>query len=162
MAPKEVPKQIAMIKEDELPPPSSGVSGVAGGVAGGVGGGVLGGILGGIPSAAPPPPPPVEKKAPPPSRIRVGGNVQSAKLVRQPKPVYPQLAKQARIQGVVKLHALISKEGTIENLTVLSGHPLLVPAALEAVKQWVYQPTTLNGDPVGVDTEIDVNFTLSQ
>jgi periplasmic protein TonB len=88
--------------------------------------------------------------------------VQTAKLIKQPKPVYPTLAKSARIQGVVKLHALISKEGIIENLTVISGHPLLVPAALEAVKQWVYQPTLLNGDPVGVDTEIDVNFTLSQ
>ena len=159
MAPKEVPKQIAMIKEDELPPPSA-AGGVVGGISGGVSSGVLGGILGGISSAAPPPPP-VEKKAPP-SRIRVGGNVQSAKLVRQPRPVYPQLAKQARIQGVVKLHALISKEGTIENLTLISGHPLLAPAALEAVKQWIYQPTLLNGEPVGVDTEIDVNFTLSQ
>jgi protein TonB len=160
LAPKEVPKQIAMIKEDELPPPSAG-GGVVGGLSGGVASGVLGGILGGVSAAPPPPPPPVEKKAPP-SRIRVGGNVQSAKLVRQPKPVYPQLAKQARIQGVVKLHALISKEGTIENLTVISGHPLLVPSALEAVKQWVYQPTQLNGEPVGVETEIDVNFTLSQ
>jgi protein TonB len=159
MAPKEVPKQIAMIKEDELPPPSA-AGGVVGGISGGVSSGVLGGILGGISSAAPPPPP-VEKKAPP-SRIRVGGNVQSAKLVRQPRPVYPQLAKQARIQGVVKLHALISKEGTIENLTLISGHPLLAPSALEAVKQWIYQPTLLNGEPVGVDTEIDVNFTLSQ
>ena len=62
----------------------------------------------------------------------------------------------------MKLHARISKEGIIENLTVISGHPLLVPAALEAVKQWVYQPTLLNGEPVGVETEIDVNFTLSQ
>jgi protein TonB len=135
---------------------------VVGGSLGGVSTGVLGGILGGASAAPPPPPPPEQKKAPPPSRIRVGGNVQSAKLVRQPKPVYPQLAKQARIQGVVKLHALISKEGTIEDLKVVTGHPLLVPAALEAVKQWVYQPTTLNGEPVGVETEIDVNFTLSQ
>jgi protein TonB len=152
-----------MIKEDELPPPSAG-AGVVGGVAGGITGGVLSGILGGTGAAPPPPPPPVKKeeKAAVPQRIRVGGNVQGAKLVRQPKPVYPPLAKQARIQGVVKLHALISKEGTIEDLKVITGHPLLVPAALEAVKQWVYQPTTLNGEPVGVDTEIDVNFTLSQ
>jgi len=106
--------------------------------------------------------PPVVKEKAAPSRIRVGGNVQSAKLVKQPRPVYPPLAKQARIQGVVKLHAEISKEGTIEKLTVVSGHPLLVPAALEAVKQWVYQPTLLNTEPVAVETEIDVNFTLSQ
>ena len=103
-----------------------------------------------------------EEKAAVPSRIKVGGQVAAAKLVRQPKPVYPQLAKQARIQGVVKLHALISKDGTIEDLKAISGHPLLIPAALEAVRQWVYSPTLLNGEPVGVDTEIDVNFTLSQ
>ena len=85
-----------------------------------------------------------------PQRIKVGGNVQSAKLVRQPRPVYPPLAKQARISGVVKLSAVISKDGTIKELQVISGHPLLVPAALEAVKQWVYQPTLLNGEPVEV------------
>src|SRR5205807_2606177 len=97
------------IKEEELPPPTSGVAGVVGGVPGGTPGGapggVLGGIIGSVPSAAPPPPPPppakVEKAAP--QRIRVGGNVQSARLVRQPRPVYPPLAKQARISGVVKL-----------------------------------------------------------
>jgi protein TonB len=169
MAPKVVPKEVATIKEEELPPPTSGVAGVVGGVPGGVAGGtpggVLGGIIGSVPSAAPPPPPPppkaVEKPATP-QRIKVGGNVQSAKLVRQPRPVYPPLAKQARIQGVVKLSAIISKDGTIQHLEVISGHPLLVPSALEAVKQWVYQPTLLNGEPVEVSTQIDVNFTLSQ
>jgi len=170
MAPKAIPKDIAQIKEEELPPPSSGavgvVGGVPGGVPGGTQGGVLGGILGSVPSAAPPPPPPPVKKEEPkaatPQRIRVGGNVQQAKLVRQPRPVYPPLAKQARIQGVVKLNAIISRDGTIQNLSVLSGHPLLVPSAMEAVKQWVYQPTLLNGEPVEVVTQIDVNFTLSQ
>jgi len=169
MAPKAIPREIATIKEEELPPPSSGgvgvVGGVPGGVAGGTPGGVLGGILGSVPSAAPPPPPPPVKKvekAAAPQRIRVGGNVQQARLVRQPRPVYPPLAKQARIQGVVKLNAIISRDGTIMNLTVASGHPLLTPAAMEAVKQWVYQPTLLNGEPVEVVTQIDVNFTLSQ
>jgi protein TonB len=168
MAPKSIPKDIAQIKEEELPPPSSGavgvVGGVPGGVAGGTPGGVLGGILGSVPNASllPPPPPPVKKEEPKLTRIRVGGNVQQAKLIRQPKPVYPPLAKQARIQGVVKLNAIISKDGTIQNLTVLSGHPLLVPSAMEAVKQWVYAPTLLNGEPVEVVTQIDVNFTLSQ
>ena len=94
-------------------------------------------------------------------RIPVGGILQAAKLIRQPKPVYPQPAKQVRIQGVVKLHALISKEGTIEELKVVSGHPLLVPSALEAVKQWAYQPTLVNGEPVEVETDIDVNLPLS-
>jgi protein TonB len=165
MAPKAIPKEIAMIKEDELPPvASAGVTGgVPGGVPGGVGGGVLGGVLGGIPSAAPPPPPPAKEKPKAPSGpIRVGGNVQAAKLVRQPKPVYPPLAKQARIQGAVKFTAIIGKDGTIQNLQLLSGHPLLVQAATEAVKQWVYQPTLLNGEAVEVVTQIDVNFTLSQ
>jgi protein TonB len=169
MAPKVVPKEVATIKEEELPPPSAGVAGVVGGVPGGVAGGtpggVLGGIIGSVPSAAPPPPPPPKKEEPKPvtpQRIKVGGNVQSARLVRQPRPVYPPLAKQARISGVVKLGAIISKDGTIQHLEVISGHPLLVPAALEAVKQWVYQPTLLNGEPVEVQTQIDVNFTLSQ
>ena len=148
MAPKSIPKQIAEIREEELPPPSSGVGGVAGG------------IIGAVPTAVLPPPPP--KKEATPQRIRVGGNVQQAKLVRQPHPVYPPLAKQARIQGVVKLSAIIAKDGTIQHLEVISGHPLLIPAALEAVKQWVYQPTLLNGEPVEVVTQIDVNFTLSQ
>jgi protein TonB len=167
MAPKQVPKDIAMIKEEELPPPSSGVQGVVGGVPGGVPGGtpggVIGGIIGSVPSAAPPPPVKVEAPKPAtPQRIKVGGNVQAAKLMKQPKPVYPPLAKQARIQGVVRLNAVIGKDGTIQNLTAASGHPLLVPAAMEAVKQWVYQPTLLNGEPVEVITQIDVNFTLSQ
>ncbi len=162
MAPKVVPKEVAMIKEEELPPPSSGgvVGGVPGGVPGGTAGGVIGGIIGGVPTAAPPPPPPPPAAPKPvtPQRIRVGGNVQQAKLIRQPKPIYPPLAKQARISGVVRLNAIIGKDGTIQNLTVASGHPLLVPAAMEAVKQWVYQPTLLNGEPVEVVTQIDVNL----
>ena len=97
-----------------------------------------------------------------PGRIRVGGNVQQTMLISQPRPVYPPLAKQARIQGVVRLNAIIAKDGTVANLTVVSGHPLLVPAALEAVKQWVYKTTLLNGEPVEVITVIDVNFTLLQ
>lgn len=100
--------------------------------------------------------------AAPPSLIHIGGNVQSAKLVSQPRPIYPAEAKQARIQGVVKLDAIIGKDGTVQNISVISGHPLLVPAALDAVQNWVYQITLLNGEPVGVETEIDVNFTLSQ
>jgi protein TonB len=94
--------------------------------------------------------------------LKIGGNIQSTKLVSQPRPVYPQEAKDARISGVVKLSAIIAADGTIKHLEVLSGHPLLVPAALDAVKLWVYQPTLLNGNPVEVQTQIDVNFTLSQ
>ena len=166
MAPKVIPKDIANIKEEELPPMAGTpgvVGGVPGGVPGGVGGGVLGGIIGGIPAAAPPPPPVKEAPKPvTPKSIRVGGNVQAAKLIRQPKPTYPPLAKQARIQGTVRFNAVIGKDGTIQNLTLVSGHHLLIPSAQDAVRQWVYQPTTLNGEPVEVVTTIDVNFTLSQ
>jgi protein TonB len=98
----------------------------------------------------------------PADRIRIGGNVQQNKLINQPHPIYPPLAKQAGIQGVVKLQATIAKDGTVANLEVISGHPLLVQAALDAVKQWVYQTTLLNGNPVEVVTQIDVNFTLTQ
>jgi protein TonB len=168
MAPKSVPKEIAVIKEDELPPPSSGVAGVVGGVgsgvAGGTVGGVLGGIIGGIPTAAPPPPPPppAVKNEAPLQRIKVCGNVQSAMIIRKTPPVYPQLAKSARVSGVVHLAAVISKDGTIQELHSLGGPALLIQAAMDAVKTWVYRPTMLNGEAVQVETTIDVNFTLNQ
>jgi TonB family protein len=108
------------------------------------------------------PAPSASADATPPARIRVGGGVMQAKLVSQPIPTYPPEAKEARIQGVVKLNATIAKDGTIQHLEVMSGHPMLVQAALDAVKQWVYQPTLLNGQPVEVMTEVDVNFTLAQ
>lgn len=111
-----------------------------------------------------PAPPPVEPVASPatPVRIRVGGNTAATHLVFQPRPVYPPEAKQAHIQGVVSLHAIIAKDGTVENLSVISGDPLLAASALEAVDRWVYRPTLLNGEPVEVETEIDVNYTLAQ
>ncbi len=96
-----------------------------------------------------------------PKRIEVGGNVQAVNLISQVTPVYPPLAKQARIQGTVSLSALIGKDGHVQNLMVQRGHPLLVQAALEAVKNWVYNPTLLNGEPVEVKTMIEVNFTLA-
>ena len=92
--------------------------------------------------------------------LPVGGDVQAAKLIRQLKPVYPPLAKQARISGTVRLEAVIGASGVIENLRVISGHPLLVPAAVEAVRQWVYRPTLLNSVAVEVLTQIEVNFKL--
>jgi TonB family protein len=95
-------------------------------------------------------------------RITIGGNVQQAKLLSQPKPVYPPDAKAARIQGVVNLAAIIAKDGTVANLTLMSGHPLLIASALDAVRQWTYEVTLLNGEPVEVQTQITVNYTLSQ
>lgn len=167
MAPKTIPKDVAMIKEEEIPPsmgPVGVVGGVPGGVPGGTAGGVIGGIIGSVPNAAPPPPPKKEDppKPKPTGPIRVGGNVQAANLIRQIKPNYPPLAKQARISGTVRFNAIISKDGTIQNLTLVSGHPLLVQAAQDAVRQWQYRPTMLNGEAVEVQTQIDVNFTLAQ
>jgi len=161
MAPKTIPKEIAVIREDELPPPTAG-GGVVGGISGGFAGpgGVIGGIIGSVPIAAPPPPKVEAPKVVQVQRIKVGGNVQQAKLVSQPRPTYPALARQARIMGTVRFNAIIGTDGRIQNLTLVTGHPLLVPAAQEAVKQWVYQPTLLNGEPVEVVTQIDVNFTL--
>lgn len=104
----------------------------------------------------------VEKPTPPSGPIRVSIGVQMAKLVNRVIPVYPPLAKSARISGVVHLVGIISKDGTIRNLQVISGHPLLTKAALDAVSQWVYKPTLLNNEAVEVIAPIDVNFTLSQ
>jgi protein TonB len=166
MAPKTIPKDIAQIKEDELPPSNAGV-GVVGGVPGGMVGGTVGGVLGSIlsqgNSVAPPPKKEAPPPPPPPKRVQIGGNVQAAMLIYGPKPVYPPLAKQARISGTVHLHAFISKEGTIQTLTVIPpAHPLLAPAAVDAVRQWRYKPTMLNGEPVEVETTIDVSFMLAQ
>ena len=141
-------------------------AGVAGGIPGGVPGGVLGGSLNGVLGALPPPAPVVAatpKPAPPPaipSQIRVGGEVQAALLQHEVVPVYPILAKSARVQGTVRLSASIAPNGSVKDLRVLSGSPLLVSAAENAVKQWTYKPTYLNGKPVQVLTEIDVRFTL--
>jgi protein TonB len=149
MQPRAIPKEVAVFKEAELPPDVITPSGPTG-----VFGGIPGGNITGV--AAPPPPP----KAPTPARIKQGGNVTAASIITQTRPTYPPLARQARIQGTVTLHAIIDKEGRVAQLEVVSGHPLLVQAALDAVKQWRYKPTQLNGDPVEVDTTIQVTFTM--
>lgn len=94
--------------------------------------------------------------------FRVSNGVQAAKLIVGPKPAYPPLARAARVQGTVHIQAIIGRDGAIGHLQVLSGPPLLIKAALEAVQNWRYRPTLLNGEPVEVITEIDVSFTLSQ
>jgi len=157
MAPTVIPKKVEMIKEEELPPDVGAVGvlgGVPGGIAGGSAGGVLGGIIGGVGSNMPPPPNAAT------SRIRVGGNVQAAAIVRQVMPQYPPIAKTAHISGTVVLHAIIGKDGSVQDLQYMSGPPLLMKSALDAVKQWRYKPTMLNGEPVEVDTTISVVFTL--
>jgi len=155
--PTVIPKKVSMIKEEEMPPDVGAVGvtgGVPGGVPGGQAGGVLGGIIGGTGAGLPPPP-----KAAPKS-IRVGGNVAQANLIRQVTPVYPPIAKTAHISGTVLLHAIIGKDGTVQDLQYVSGPPLLMKSAMDAVRQWRYKPTLLNGEPVDVDTTISVVFTL--
>jgi len=155
--PTKIPEKVQMIKEDEAPPPVMSAAGVVGGVPGGVPGGSMGGVIGGIISSTPVAVPKVAT----PQRVRVSQGVTQGLLIRKIQPAYPPLARQARIQGTVLLQAEISKDGTIENLRLISGHPMLAPAAIEAVKQWRYKPYILNGEPVEVETQITVNFTLS-
>ena len=154
--PTKIPQKIQMIKEEEAPPDLGG-AGVVGGVPGGVPGGSSGGVIGGILSSQPVAVPKVAA----PQRVRVSQGVSAGLLIKKVQPNYPPLARQARIQGQVVLQAEISKEGTIQNLQLISGHAMLAPAAIEAVKQWRYKPYLLNGEPVAVDTQVIVNFSLS-
>jgi protein TonB len=154
--PTKIPKKVEMIKEDEAPPAMAS-TGVVGGVPGGIPGGTMGGVMGSILSSTPVAVPKIAT----PTRIRVSSGVQSGLLVRKVQPSYPPLARQARIQGTVVLQAQISKDGSIINLQLISGHPMLAPAAIEAVKQWKYKPYLLNGEPVEVETQVQVNFTLA-
>lgn len=154
--PTKIPQKVQMIKEEEAPP-DLGAGGVPGGVPGGIPGGSAGGVIGGILSSQPVAVPKVAT----PQRVRVSQGVSNGLLIKKVNPVYPPLAKQARIQGQVVLHAEISKDGTIQNLQLISGHAMLAPAAIEAVKQWRYKPYLLNGEPVAVETEVIVNFSLT-
>jgi periplasmic protein TonB len=150
VAPTVIPKKV-VIEKDAAPDVGAGVAGGVG-VIGGTG--PLGGIIGGAP---PPPPKPVIT-----GPVRVGGNVMAAKAINRPSPEYPAIAKAAHVQGTIVLHAIISKDGTVQDLQYVSGPPLLMKAAMDAVKQWRYQPTELNGEPVEVDTTIQVIFTLGE
>ena len=94
--------------------------------------------------------------------VVVTSEIQAAKIIKRVIPQYPPLAKQTRVQGTVRLTGIIAKDGTIQQLQLLSGHPLLAPVAMEAVRQWVYRPTILNGQPVEVIAPIDVTFTLQR
>lgn len=110
-----------------------------------------------------PPPPAISGQSPAvPSPIQVGSTIAAANLTSQVAPVYPPLAKAAHVEGTVQFQATVGTDGSIKSLQVLSGPPLLIQAAMEAAKQWVYKPTLLNGSPVEVVTTIDINFTLDQ
>jgi protein TonB len=157
--PTRIPQKVQMVKDVQqgaAAPPTT-VAGVVGGVPGGVAGGTVGGVLGGVLSSAPVHVP----EQPKPQRVRVSQGITQGMLTHQVKPQYPPIAKQAHIQGPVVLKAVIGRDGKIENLQVVSGHPMLSQAALQAVKQWRYKPYYLNGQPTEVETTITVNFSLS-
>jgi protein TonB len=164
VSPAMVPRDIAIVVEEPVP-----TTGVLGGVPGGVPGGITSGILGGFLAAnkralevADPPPPPPLPPAPPPSiltaPIRIGGDVREPKIVKLVAPVYPQLAQTARVNGTVVLEATLTVDGTVDEIRVISGHPLLIDAAIACVKQWQYEPTYLNGSPVAVILTAKVTF----
>jgi periplasmic protein TonB len=157
--PTRIPQKIQMIREDDAPPAMVS-GGVVGGVPGGIPGGQLGGVIGSVLSstasmAA------VPKFVPAtPQRVRVSAGVTKGMCIHREDPPYPPLARAARVQGDVVLTALINANGEIQNLQLVSGHPMLVPAAMAAVKTWRYKPYLLNGQPVEVETTITVIFSL--
>lgn len=166
IAPTEIPKTI--------PPPTdepvvADIPRVADSALGGIPGGVIGGalptgiqgmLLGPTPPPPPLPPPPMELPKPR-APLAVSNLQQQSKLIRMIQPVYPPLARNARVQGVVLLHIVVDEGGNVSEADVLSGHPLLDDAAVAAVKQWKYSPTILNGSPIQVSTTVNVIFTLS-
>ena len=157
--PSKIPQKVQMIREEDAPPPIA-ATGVVGGVPGGIPGGQVGGVIGGIINAtsslaAVPKFVPVV-----PQRVRVSQGVTRGLLIQRIEPAYPTLARAARVQGDVVLSAIIDANGEITNLQLVSGHPMLVPAALAAVRQWRYKPYLLNGQPVEVETTITVIFSL--
>jgi protein TonB len=167
LAPTAIPREVAkIIEEPSVAPPV----GVIGGVPGGIPGGALGGILGGVlasnsiatapPAFAPPPPPPPPppKAVAPAEPVRVGGNVKEPRPIKMVPPVFPLLASKARVTGTVTLEATLTAQGTVEEIKVISGHPLLTDAAIECVKQWQYEPTYLNGVPIPVILTARVHF----
>jgi protein TonB len=127
--------------------------GAVGGVAGGIPGGVVGGVVGGIP---PPPPPP------PQAPVRPGGDIKEPKKIVDVLPVYPQFAVKAKVQGIVYLDAVIGKDGTVKDVTMMRGNDMLKDAAIEAVKKWKYTPTLLGGVPVEVALYVQVIFQLNK
>jgi protein TonB len=158
--PSRIPAKVQMVKEDDAPPPVATTGGVVGGVPGGIPGGQLGGVIGGIISSSSSlaAVPTLPKPVPTVQRVRVSAGVSNGRLIYRVEPTYPPLAQQAHIQGAVVLVALIDRAGNVQSLQVVSGHPLLVRAAIDAVKQWRYQPLLVNGQPIEVETTVTVNF----
>jgi protein TonB len=154
-APSVVPR--AVVTTPDVSAPDEAFVGVSGGVPGGIAGGQAGGILGGVMNGAVPPAAPMMAEGPK-KPVRVGGDVRPPRLLSGPAPVYPVLAKQSRIQGTVVIEAIIDEHGNVIEEKVISGHPLLIPAAMKAVSQRKYEPTILDGMPTPVDLRVEVNF----
>ncbi|HUM06099.1 MAG TPA: energy transducer TonB [Terriglobales bacterium] len=153
--PPTIPDRVVIVNDHGVSPaPDLGNEGVPGGI-----GSARRGIAHsfGDNVAVAPPPPPVNQTP----RLRVS-HWAEGNLIHRVQPVYPVIARTAGVQGAVILRAVVSKTGTIEQLTVVSGSPLLIKAALEAVRQWRYRPYLLNDEPIEIDTEITVNFVLSR
>jgi protein TonB len=156
-APTAIPKNVPS-GSDDVAEAVPDLGGVPGGVPGGVIGGVVSGVLGGTGTVVPTPPPaarPVQKVVP------VGGNVKAPRLTYSVNPAYPPLARDAHIGGTVVVDAVIDEHGNVVQARVLSGHPLLIDAALKAVLQRKYEPTTLNGQPVSIELQVQVHFNLN-
>ena len=154
LQPPSIPTTIAILNEQPVASAPDIDDGVPGGTnTAGRRGGVWNSIGNNV-EVAPPPPVPTTTH---PLKI---SHWAEGNLIHRVQPVYPPLARQARIQGPVQLRAIISRSGTIEHLQGISGHPMLLPSAIEAVRQWRYRPYLLNGDPIEVETEITVNFIL--
>lgn len=161
VAPTFVPKAVYSGPISATPPPDDALLGVPGGVPGGIPGGqvggVFGGVLGGLKSALPPPPVASGPKSP----VRVGGAVKPPRLLFGPAPDYPVLARQARLSGVVIIEAVIDEHGDVKGMRAISGHPLLIPAALSAVSKRKYEPTILDGEPTPIDLRVEISFSFS-
>jgi protein TonB len=161
VAPTVIPKQVQMLKEEPIPD-VEGTGGVAGGVPGGVAGGSMGGVIGGIIGGVNTGPiaPLAPKEKGPKVPVRVGGRVKEPRLVTRVEPRYPPLALQTHLQGTVIVDAIIDEHGDVTEVKVVSGPPLLIQSALDAVRHWKYQPTYLNDEPVPVQLNVVVTFRL--
>ncbi len=157
-APTFIPRQVAKISDAGNADDLADVTGVPGGIPGGEAGGVLGGVLGGALKMAPPPAAPAI--AQPKQPVRVGGVVKAPKLLYGPEPDYPLLARHSRIAGVVVIDAIIDEHGNVTGMRALSGHPILIPAALEAVSKRKYEPTILDGEPTAIDLRVEISFRM--
>jgi len=156
-APAKIPRTVSLDNAAEAPDLGGVVGGVPGGVAGGQLGGSLGGVIGGTGTSIPipPPQPPAAKRI-----IRVGSSLKAPRQTYSVQPEYPVLARQTHVSGTVVVNAVVDEHGNVVGARALSGHPLLIPAALKAVLQWKYEPTLLNGTPVAVEMELTVHFQL--